>query len=34
VKGDPNLSSGSVLVTDDAIWTTAYDNQQLFRLSH
>jgi outer membrane protein assembly factor BamB len=33
VKGDPNLSSGSVLVTDDAIWTTAYDNQQLFRLS-
>jgi streptogramin lyase len=32
VKADPNLSSGSVLVTDDAIWTTAYDNQRLLRL--
>jgi outer membrane protein assembly factor BamB len=33
VTADPRLSGGSVLVTEDSVWTTAYDNRALFRLS-
>ena len=33
IKIDKNLAGGSVLVTSDSIWATAYDNNLLFRLS-
>lgn len=33
IRTDQNLAGGSVLVTSDSIWATAYDDNLLFRLS-
>lgn len=33
ISSDQNLAGGSVLVTSDSIWATAYDDNLLFRLS-
>ena len=33
ISTDQNLAGGSVLVTSDSIWATAYDDNLLFRLS-
>ncbi len=33
ITADPLLSGGSVLLTDGSVWTTAYDNRLLLRVS-